>query len=164
MEVKFLKKMLVYPTLRNWSNKGTSLEAIEFLEKKYNNGNLFPQAFREYLYIAGKHSNLGDIDIGFGYEWMQEKAREELNDCGKNIDRPFFVVSQLDACTQFSFIYLDDNSEDPFKYNCFCHESYWDESSFIEVSPSGRFSFFINVCVDRAIIDDDFINGLTSKD
>ncbi len=155
MEVLFLRKMLEHSVLRGWKNIGMSLEEIEFLEQKYNNKNLFPQVFREYLYIAGKHSNLGDIDIGHGYEWMQDIAKKELAECGKNIDRPFFVVSQLDACTQFGFIYLDELSEDPIKYNCFAHESYWDDgTNFIEASPTGNFSYFVDRCIDRAIEDD----------
>lgn len=154
MEIKYLKKMLKYPTLRSWTNQGMSLQEIAVLETKYNNGSLFPESFREFLYIAGKQSNLGDIDTGFGYEWMQETAKIELQECGKLIERPFFVISQLDSCTQFSFIYLDEDSKDPLKYNCFAHESYWDDCNFIEVSPTGTYSNFINACVNNSIIED----------
>jgi hypothetical protein len=157
MEIKYLKKMLKNPILRNWTNQGMLLHEIEVLESKYNNGIPFPQSFREFLYIAGKQSNLGDIDTGSGYEWMQEKARLELQECGKLIERPFFVISQLDSCTQFGFIYLDENAQDPLKYNCFADESYWDDYNFIEKSPNGTFSNFINTCVNNSIVEDDVL-------
>lgn len=151
--------MLKNPTLRNWSNEGLAIDEIKILEQKYNTNKEFPKSLREYLYIAGRQSNLSDIDTGLGYDWMQETAKKELNECGKSIERPFFVISQLDACTQFSFIYLDELSEDPIKYNCFAHESYWDDdTNFIEESPTGKLSNFINICVDRSIEEDNFIN------
>lgn len=160
MKITLLQKMLKYPTLRNWSNEGLNLDEINILEQKYNSNKEFPKALREYLYIAGRQSNLGDIDTGLGYDWMQKTAKKELDEIGKIIERPFFVISQLDACTQFGFIYLDEPSEDPIKYNCYAHKSYWDDgTNFIEPSPSGTLSSFINVCIDRAIEDDNFING-----
>ncbi|MGI9651204.1 hypothetical protein [Chryseobacterium sp. RLHN22] len=154
MEIKFLKKMLKYPTLRNWTNQGMLLEEIKRLETIYNNGSPFPQSLREFLYIAGKQSNLGDIDRGSGYEWMQSEAEKQLKEWKQEIIRPYFVISQLDKCEIFSFIYLDENFSDPYIYTCL--PAYVDEGEpLISSKPQKTFSNYIIVCLERTIVEDD---------
>ena len=155
MEIVYLKRLLDYPKLANWQNKGMTIKEIENLESKYNNGNPFPKAYREFLFIAGEMTYLETATDEF--DWMQEKAREELQECGKTIDRPFFVIDQLDACTIFGFIYLDENVDDPIVYNCHAHESYWSDIEFVKKSTHNPFSKFIDACLDSAIIKDKYM-------
>jgi hypothetical protein len=156
MEIKYLKKMQQHPKLRSWKNEGMSLAEIEKLEQEYNQGRPFPTAYREFLFLGGEHSNLGDIDTGVSYEWMQQLAREEVAASGKTIDRPYWVTDQLDRCTQFGFIYLDEDTEDPVIYYCYADKSYHKEFGFIVPRPQGTFSNYINVCVERAVLEDSF--------
>ncbi len=153
MEIHYLKRLQQIPKLGEDELEGINLTAIEALETKYNNGNPFPTAFREYLFLAGEYDYLGGHFDAPGYEWMQEKARAELAECGKTIDRPFFVTDQLDGCTQFGFIYLDENEDDPKVYYCYAHPYYWKDIDFITERADGTFTVLIDSCIDLAIRD-----------
>ncbi|HNF48266.1 MAG TPA: SMI1/KNR4 family protein [Chitinophagales bacterium] len=153
MELIYMNKLKNMPQIYNRNNRGLTVLQIEELEKKYNNGNPFPKAYREFLVIAGEYPNLGAHYDAPGYDWMQEEARNELEECNKTIDRPFFVIDQLDGCTQFSFIYLDETDEDPKVYHCHAHPSYWKDHGFIVERKFNPFSKLIDYCIDLAIRD-----------
>ncbi|MCB0514952.1 MAG: hypothetical protein R2798_02165 [Chitinophagales bacterium] len=115
MEIKILKQMESTPKLNGWVNKGLTIEEIQDLETLYNQGNLFPTALREFLFLAGNFPN-----IGFGLHdniWrLQQRAREGLADYELEITRPFFAFDHLDSCSSFTLVYLDENQEDPDVY------------------------------------------------
>src|SRR5437773_741294 len=96
MEIKYLKKMEQNPTIGSFTNRGLPLEKIEALEKKYNNGKPFPQAFREFLFLGGDFDNIG-FEIG-DWDYMQEGAKRGLKNNGHEIKRPFFVFKHLNGC------------------------------------------------------------------
>lgn len=55
MEIKYLKQLKDNPNLKPsiGPREGWEISKIEALEIKYNKGNPFPKAFREYLFLAG---------------------------------------------------------------------------------------------------------------
>lgn len=114
MTIEYLKKIVENPVLDDFKNRPMSIEDIEKLEKKYNNGKEFPKAFREYLFLAGNFNNFGLDDLGEGLDELQNIAKEELDWCNQKIDRPFFTFSVYDSC--YSVIFLDETNENPKVY------------------------------------------------
>ena len=91
-----------------------SEENIKALEEKYNEGKLFPKAFREFLFIGGEYDATGCINDDM--ETMQEDAIEMLHETGNTIGRPFIVFNSEDGGGVFELIYLDEQKEDPDIY------------------------------------------------
>ncbi len=60
MEIQYLSEIVNNPNLKkSWENKGVTIEAIQELETKYNKGNPFPVAIREFLFLAGEDNTIG---------------------------------------------------------------------------------------------------------
>ena len=148
MEIKFLTRFSKIKSIGGWETKGLSINQIVELENKYNNGNKFPVAYREYLYIGGESHGLR-LDEGKGFDWLYEMAQKELDENGQSIDRPYFVIDQLDACEQFGFIYLDESEEDPIVY--ICKPPYvQDGFNLIEPYEQKQLSNVIDALIDSA--------------
>lgn len=90
------------------------ISEIEELESKYNQGKEFPQAFREFLFLAGENNNFAFDDLGEGLDELQNIAKEDMDFAGQKLDRPFFAFSVLDS--MYSVILLDETEEDPKVY------------------------------------------------
>ena len=119
MEIKYLKDLRDNPTIHARSHSWTlepmpETEIVE-LEKFWNQGNPFPVALRELLYLAGHYCYVLDYGIEETMQELQEFVREEMVDHNKTIARPFFVIDVYNAATQFLFVYLDEN-DDPAIY------------------------------------------------
>ena len=155
MEIKYLKKLKDNPTVGGWTNKGINLEGIKELENLYNNGNPFPVAFREYLFISGNRTIVA-LDRGNGYKWMQEAAKEGLELYEVSIDRPFFVTHQIDNCMQFAFFYLDEKEDNPKIYNCYVDHEEFDFINFIEPIFQEGFAELIDDFVYKAKVDEKY--------
>ncbi len=82
MIIQYLKLAQSYPELRGIGNVGVGIDIIEKYE--YENNISFPQAYKEFLFLAGKQSNLlsGINGAGFpDYKYEQQKyTRETLKD------------------------------------------------------------------------------------
>lgn len=116
MEIKFLNEIVNNPNLKkSWKNIGLTMEAIQELETKYNGGIPFPVAIREFLFLAGEDNTIG-FDIHDNISHLQKRAKENLDYCKQKIDRPFFAFDQLVDCEQFTFVYLDEDQNDPDVY------------------------------------------------
>lgn len=115
MTIKYLKQVEQNKLLDTWENRGFSLAKILELEIKFNQGKQFPIAIREFLFLAGEFNNIG-FDTHRSIETLQERSKESLEECQQKIDRPFFAFDQLDDCSQFTFVYLDENQNDPEVY------------------------------------------------
>lgn len=115
MEIRYLKSIEQNKKLKSWSNQGLSLEKISELEQKYNEGKPFPLAIREFLYLAGENNTIG-FDTHASIERLQDRSKEALEHCKQKIERPFFAFDQLDDCSQFTFVYLDEDQNDPEVY------------------------------------------------
>jgi hypothetical protein len=126
MEIIYLKALLAYPKRASFTNHGLSIDKIEALEKLYNGNKPFPTVIREFLWIAGKDNNLGFTTYRDIFK-LQERARENLAQCGFNIERPFFAFDNVTDCESFSFVYLDENQDDPDVYLCEPYEAKYGE-------------------------------------
>jgi hypothetical protein len=114
VEITYLNKVVENPTLDGFTNRELSIENIEKLEEKYNEGKVFPVAFREFLFLAGEFNNFNFDDLGDGIDALQDLMSKELQAAEESIDRPFFAFSFYDS--QYSVIALDENDEDPKVY------------------------------------------------
>ena len=156
MNINYLKKLEAYPGNRTFKRRGLSIARIQELEAKYNDGKPFPESIREFLFLAGEMPALG-IDIGSSWEWMQEDAKEVLAHYEVKIERPFFVLYQLDNCAIFTFFYLDDERDNPQLHHCYADYKFDNTvDEFIE-SSSGGFVEVVEGLVEMAIIDSKYI-------
>ncbi|MEN2401076.1 hypothetical protein GKZ90_0014915 [Flavobacterium sp. MC2016-06] len=101
----------------NFPIKPISIEEIEHLERIYNNDNLFPQALRELLYLAGKDCYVLDYSSD-NQEELQTDVREWLSNFNRSIARPFFAIDAHNPGEQFLYVYLDE-SDDPTVYQAY---------------------------------------------
>lgn len=108
-----MKQVQENPILDGFKNKGFSVDKIEDLEQKYNEGKEFPKSFREFLFLAGDFNNVA-FDLIDVFEELQKLANEELKMIGQKVDIPFFAFSVYDS--QYSVIFLDETNEDPKVY------------------------------------------------
>ena len=111
MEIKYLEVVRNNPRLNGFTNRPLTITQIEALEQTYNEGNKFPQAFREYLFLAGDFNNFTFDDLGEGLDELQKIAYNELNRTGQAVNRPFFAFDVYNS--QYSVIFLDETKEDP---------------------------------------------------
>lgn len=149
MTIHYLHQMAAHPQLRRWTNQGLPLLEIEALEAHYNDGRPFPQAYREFLFLGGRHCNLEDVDTGLGLHWLHTTAWQRLAEDDQRLDRPFWVVYQLEGCQQFGFFYLDDEQPDPAAYHCMpAYVALGDP--LVQPLPQQTFSRFIDECVARS--------------
>ncbi len=100
--------------------EGISLTEIEQLEQTWNNGNPFPKALRELLFLAGDYCYVFNFGIYDTQQELQEAMREDLVDNGKTITRPFYVMDTWNA-DQYYFVYLDEG-ENPNIYEALPYE------------------------------------------
>lgn len=113
MKIQYLIKLRDYPYDDNSNddetsmNEGISLEEINSLEQNWNNGNQFPLALRELLFLAGNYCNVFDYGIFDSQEDFQNFARQDFTESTKTILRPFFVLD-YNTGYNYLFIYLDE--------------------------------------------------------
>ncbi|AOC94003.1 hypothetical protein BB050_00864 [Flavobacterium anhuiense] len=120
MEIEYLQKLKDnperYPKDREFrfGIKGISIDEIQDLEKLYNNGNHFPKCLRELLFLSGEYSYTFDYGISDSQKEMQEMFREYLEEKGRVIFKPYYIIEVYDGY-QFFFVYLDEG-DDPQIY------------------------------------------------
>lgn len=131
MHIKYLKLLRDNPADKlpsseyYFPNVPMTIKEIEYLEQKYNNGDKFPQALRELLFLSGKRSYVNDIlyagdieETPNPQEEMIDKYREDLLDFNSGImpiTRPFYIIDSGAGSGTFLFVYLDEG-EDPSVY------------------------------------------------
>ena len=114
MDIEYMIQVKNNPVI-NFKNEPMAISDIEKLEKKYNKGNEFPKAFREFLFLAGDFNNFAFDDLGEGMDKLQEIANKELDRTNQKVDRPFFAFDVYDSC--YSVIFLDETNDDPNVYH-----------------------------------------------
>ncbi len=131
MNIEYLKTLRDNPAdfgvTMNYTNRGIPLTEIEQLEQTWNNGNPFPKALRELLFLAGDFCYVFSYGISDTQQALQERWREQMLDAGKTIIRPFYVVDTWGP-DQFYFVYLDEG-DNPYIYEAL---SYEDSSIWLE--------------------------------
>ena len=101
--------------------KGIPLTEIEQLEQTWNNGNPFPKALRELLFLAGDDCYVFSFGINDTQQELQETMRDDMSDNGKTITRPFYVMDTWSA-DQYYFVYLDEG-DNPYIYQALPYEN-----------------------------------------
>lgn len=125
MEINYLKKMGETPRIGDRINKGVTEEMIANLEAKLNI--TFPIAYREFLFLGGRYNNILAMDGGFYkrgenrqyyIEEQQQLAVEQLHEMGYKIEKPFWVIADLDSCEQFHYFHFDEGDNPPVYFYC----------------------------------------------
>lgn len=116
MEIEILKELQEYPERDSFYNEPIPIEEIGILEQLYNNGNPFPKALKELLFLAGNGCIVFDYGINDSQQELQEMVRKKLIRYSKTISQPFYVIDVYNAPEQFLFVYLDEGVEDPQVY------------------------------------------------
>ena len=136
MEIKYLKSLESNPSINdsgfNKELQPISLQEIADLEKEYNNGQAFPTALKELLFLAGRYCYMLDYGFMNSQKELQDYVRRGLTKFGRNrvITNPFFVIDIYNAATQFLFVYLGEG-EDPIVYEALLDEE--DNEQWINV-------------------------------
>ncbi|TFF33771.1 hypothetical protein [Mucilaginibacter psychrotolerans] len=149
MEIELLQNLKDNPNLSLFENKGISLQEITLLESVYNNGNPFPTALREMLFLAGEFCAVFDFGLEETQQEMQEAARSPMPKYNREILRPFYVVDVYNAGSQFLFVYLDENQFDPIIYEAVLHERHNDSTPWIHALLDRTLSQFIDSRLER---------------
>ncbi len=149
MIVEYLKVLSDNPAGRgnsSFSNIAIGEEEILELEALYNNSNVFPKALRELLYLAGSYCYVLDYGLNETQKELQEFVRTEMQDEGREMARPFYVIDIYNASDQFLFVYLDEG-DDPAVYEGHyydsMHRTHW------ITSVDRTLSAYINAMVER---------------
>lgn len=114
MNIEYLNLINEYPILQGSGNVGVGMDIIEKYENE--NGIVFPKVYKEFLFLAGKQSN---ILITQNHSFLSTKERQDytketLKDYGVSIGENFWVIADLDGGGQFDFFYFNDpDAEDP---------------------------------------------------
>lgn len=125
MDVEYMKKMQKNPRILGRQNEGATEEMIAELEAKLNVS--FPVSYREFLLLGGQDNNFLGMDGGFYkskedeiyyIEEQQQLAAAQLSEMGYKIDKPFWVIADLDGCEQFHFFHFDEGDNPPVYFYC----------------------------------------------
>lgn len=122
MEITYLKRMLDNPTIGTSENLGITEAEIEAMQSKI--GHTFPKAYREFLWLGGRHNNLGGMGMCVVNEKLnwpyaeQQMAHDELAAEGFSLARPYWVLADADGCEQFHFFYFDEGDDPPVYFYC----------------------------------------------
>lgn len=149
MKIQYLTKLKDYPYDDNVKddetskNEGISLEEINSLEQKWNNGNKFPLALKELLFLAGDYCNVFDYGIFDSQEEFQDFARQDFEESNKIISRPFFVLD-YNTGYNFLFVYLDEG-DNP---NIYVASPGEDNSSWIESLSNYNIKTYSEYAID----------------
>ncbi len=150
MDIKYLTVLYDNPTNKTADSdyvkklQPIPLEGIISLENTYNNGNPFPVALRELLYLAGNYCYVLDYGYNDTQEEMQEDARSWLLNRNRSITRPFFVIDVYNGGGQFLFVYLDEDQNDPVIYEAFLSRRA-SQTEWINPLAPPQLSKFINM-------------------
>jgi hypothetical protein len=102
------------------------MSEIEALEEKYNQGNRFPKAFRELLFIAGKRCWARESPTSFDVCMERNKNEIEI-DAGYSVGRPYFIFEDgRNGGDMARIFYLDENDDDPYLYDIEYNDD-WDD-------------------------------------
>jgi len=151
MEIEILKKLRDNPSYEGFDNEPLSLEEIATLELDYNEGNSFPRALRELLYLAGRYCLVYDYGVYDTMQEIQEAGREWLDERGLEILRPFFILDVYNGGDQFLFVYLDEHTNDPLLYEAYLDTDMHDENPFLS-SLERTLAEFTDARLDRLLI------------
>lgn len=133
MEIQYLNNLknnpINYGVLMDFEIDGINLEEIQILEQKWNNGNPFPKALKELLFLAGNYCYVCDYGVNENQQELQESVRKDLLENGKTIIRPFYAIDVY-TFYNFLFIYLDEGDNPSIYHASPGIENNWIKSLF----------------------------------
>jgi hypothetical protein len=106
------------------------LTEIKRLEDKYNQGNKFPKAFRELLFIAGE--DCWARESAWSFEECMDDSKHRLEvEAGYDFGRPYFVFEDGQSGDCARIFYLDEDDDDPVLHHV-DYNSDWDDVNDVE--------------------------------
>ncbi|WP_299332901.1 SMI1/KNR4 family protein [uncultured Psychroserpens sp.] len=116
MDLLYLQKLKDNKKIGSQAIEGVSEQKI--LETQQKLGIMFPTAYKEYLFLAGKNSgNLHMLETDdletLASDFYKELLDEDLKETKTSFDRPFWAFASSIGDQGFWFFYLDENSENP---------------------------------------------------
>ncbi|GGE71372.1 hypothetical protein EV200_1175 [Pedobacter psychrotolerans] len=124
-----------------------SLQEIASLEQLCNNGNPFPKALKELLFLAGASCYVLDYGVFDTQKELQEYVKEKMVLRNRTISRPFYAIDIYDT-EQFFFIYLDEG-DNPKVYEAIYEGGGLDFPDWIHPLNPKSISELINQRIDR---------------
>ena len=149
MKIEYLKELELNPYrygAPHMNNDPIPLTEIKNLEQLYNDGQPFPKALKELLYLAGAYCYVLEYGAFDSQQEMQDYVRELLEEDNILIQRPFFVIDVYNAGTQFLYIYLDED-DNPAVHEGFHY--YEDEFKGYSHLVAGSLSSYIETLINR---------------
>lgn len=152
MEIKYLQKLQSNQVIGISKIQGVSETEIGKSEKEI--GAYFPQAYKEYLYLAGKF--MGGLDSQlmpdrYSLDELTEDypiLQRHLKKINVPIDRPMWAFTEMEGYTQFWFFYLDEGDNPPVWGKAYEDDPTID-SYIYPIADS--FSEFVDELIDSAI-------------
>ena len=156
MNIQYLNKLRENIKIGTETSEGVSESDIKKVEEKFNI--VFPKAYKEYLFLVGEYSGslpIQDTDdlATISADWHQEIMWAEIERSGIKFERPFWLFAESNACEQFWFFYLDENTEDPNVY-AFEYGTNTGDRKIIPLNMT--FSQLINRQIDMAIEEEKY--------
>ncbi|WP_452602933.1 SMI1/KNR4 family protein [Pontimicrobium sp. MEBiC06410] len=153
MNIEYLQLMKNTPNVFNITNEGVSEEDILKFEEDYQV--MFPKAYKEFLYLAGKYCNLGIDNCQLDYNLeSQNNVKKTLKKANLKIEGgEFWVISELDGGEQFDFFHFNDpDAEDPENPPVYAsHPAYLDEGGDLKRKIANSFSEFIDNIIKKSL-------------
>ncbi len=151
MSYTYMQKLANAPKIRDQKTRGVSASEIIKVEQRLNIK--FPLAYREFLLLAGEYT--GGLQLFDGHCTLDMLAddkvlgylKETLKENKLNITRPFWVISEYGNFDQFTFFYLDENTEDPNVWGV----TYNGDDEYYIYSLNKKFSEYIDSTIDKSI-------------
>jgi len=118
MEIQYLKLLRDNPKrdVEGFHIEGLTISEIQSFEQLYNNGNPFPIALKEYLFLAGKYNWTFEMD---DLPKLRSAIQYEANFANFTLpSRPFLVigVDNGGGGSHFKVVFLDEQLSDPKVY------------------------------------------------
>lgn len=151
MEIEYLKKLrdypAAYPNDTDYKDEISGISEVEITQLKqlYNNGNPFPKALKELLFLAGESCYVLAY-LNNSQQAMRNYVRNQLQKRFLEIARPFFAIDVYNSSDQCLIVYLDEG-EDPIVYSVFYDFQDYDPNDYPEVqfiTPLKKLSAYIN--------------------
>lgn len=151
MSYTYMQKLANAPKIRDQKTRGVSASEIIKVEQRLNIK--FPLAYKEFLLLAGEYT--GGLQLFDGHSTLDMLAdvevlgylKETLKENKLNITRPFWVITEYGNFDQFTFFYLDENTEDPNVWGV----TYNGDDEYYIYSLNKKFSEYIDTTIDKSI-------------
>jgi len=146
-----MQKLADTPKIGTQRIRGVSTSEIQAVESRLNIK--FPLAYKEFLLLAGDYP--GNLQLFDGHSTLDMLAddevlgylKETLKENKLNITRPFWVITEYGNFDQFTFFYLDENTEDPTVWGV----TYNGDDEYYIYSLNKKFSEYIDSTIDKSI-------------